>query len=143
MQMAAPVEHHRPDEQTVPRAGRRAAVVNYGSSGDYRLGPVLSSTRGMGQLKELQPCPTAPQTQPCWLSSEATWLHGERPADSWGDRRMPWKQRAQSCSPRLRGRLSCFRVVLLCRSEKESPKEKPSVRQPPAVITSKYVGAGW
>lgn len=26
----------------------------------------------------------APQTEPCWLSAEATWQHGERPADSWG-----------------------------------------------------------
>lgn len=29
-------------------------------------------------------CPAAIQTEPCWLSSEATWRHGERPADSWG-----------------------------------------------------------
>lgn len=40
------------DEQT---AGRRAAAVSYGSSGDRGPGLVLSSTRGMGQLKEPSP----------------------------------------------------------------------------------------
>ncbi len=46
------------DEQTVPGTGRRAAVVSYWSSGDCGPGPVLSSTRGMGQLKEPSPCRT-------------------------------------------------------------------------------------
>lgn len=67
-------------------AGRRAEqqrAVSYGSSGDFRPGPVSSSTGGMRQLKRAL-APAAPQTEPCWLSAEATWRHGERPADSWG-----------------------------------------------------------
>lgn len=38
-------------QQTVPGAGRGAQVVSYGFNGDCRPGPVLSSTRGMRQLK--------------------------------------------------------------------------------------------
>lgn len=79
-------------------AGGQRRALSYGSSGDFRPGPVSSSTGGMRQLKGAL-APAAPQTEPCWLSAEATWRHGERPADSWkregGGRKMPWKPREQ------------------------------------------------
>lgn len=43
------------DEQTVSGVGTSSAVVSYGSSGDCGPGPLLFSTRGMGQLKEPLP----------------------------------------------------------------------------------------
>ncbi len=49
MFMAAPMGQ---DEQIVPGAGSRAAVMSYGSRRDCGPGPVLSGTGGMGQLKE-------------------------------------------------------------------------------------------
>lgn len=45
------------------------------------------------------PRPTAPQTEPCWLSSEATWQHGERPADSWGTGRCHGNRGSSRVSP--------------------------------------------
>lgn len=45
------------------------------------------------------PCPAAPQTEPCWLSSEATWWHGERPADSWGTARCHGNRGSSRVSP--------------------------------------------
>lgn len=44
------------------------------------------------------PRPTAPQTEPCWLSCEATWRHGERPADSWGTGRCPGNRESSRVS---------------------------------------------
>lgn len=70
------------DEQTVFSAGTSSGAVSYGFSGDCRPGTLIFSTRGMRQLNESSPCRTI--TEYCWLSSKATWQHGERPADSWG-----------------------------------------------------------
>lgn len=70
------------DEQTVFSAGTSSGAVTYGFSGDCRPGTLIFSTRGMRQLNESSPCRTI--TEHCWLSSKATWQHGERPADSWG-----------------------------------------------------------
>lgn len=40
--------------------------LSYGSSGDCGPGPVLSSTRGMGQLKEPSPCRTTDKSLVGW-----------------------------------------------------------------------------
>ena len=81
----------------VSGAGRRTAVVSYGSSGDCGPGPVLSSTRGMRQLKESLPCRTTnrPLLAEDWGHMAARW----KTCWQLGDRKMPWKQRELSCDP--------------------------------------------
>lgn len=56
------------------------------------------------------PRTAVPQTELCWLSSEATWRHGERPADSWRTGRCHgnWgSSRMTPGRPKV-GRQSCY-----------------------------------
>lgn len=52
----------------VADAGRWSTAVSY------------SPTGGLGAAEGAQ----SPTAGLCWLCSEATWQHGDRPADSWG-----------------------------------------------------------
>lgn len=85
------------DEQTVPGAGRTAAT-----SGElwvqWRLWAGHSVIQHQRNETAESPRPAAPQTEPCWLSAQATWRHGERPADSWGTGRCHGN-REQTCDP--------------------------------------------
>lgn len=100
--MAVSVEHH--EAGWTDSIWFCSAAVSYGSSRDCRPGPLLFSTRGMGQLKE--PLPRR-DTNRALLAE--LWGHmAARWKTCWqlGDRRMPWKQREQPCVPA--GQQSCY-----------------------------------
>lgn len=108
------------DEQTVAGAVRWAAVVSYGRTGDCGPGPVLSSTRGMGQLKEPSPCHTTNRAllAELWGHMAARW----KTCWQLGDRKMPWKQREQPRDPEPGRGLdkSCYELgIALARKSKK------------------------
>lgn len=131
--MAPPIEHHGTGWTDCPWCWQES------SSEWWVMG--LVETAGRAQCYPApeewdswkSPCPATPQTEPCWLSSEATWRHGERPADSWGTGRCHGNRGSSRVT---QGRAEDWTTELLgkwlaWKSENESPNRKPWCWAPP------------
>lgn len=86
------------DEHTVPGAGRTAEVIGE-LWVQWRLWAGPSVIQHQRNETAESPRPAAPQTEPCWLSAQATWRHGERPADSWGTGRCHGNRGSRRVTP--------------------------------------------
>lgn len=123
MFIAAPLEHHGTGWTDSPACRVLAREQQWWVMG-------LVETVGWAQCYPApeewdswkSPRPAAPQTDPCWLRTEATWRHGERPADSWGTGRCHGNRGSSLVTPtRPRaGQQSCYELgkVRVCKSRK-------------------------
>lgn len=106
--------------------------LSYGSSGDCGPGPVLSSTRGMGQLKEPSPCRTTDKSLVGWAlrphgGTVKDLLTAEEGSGGGGDRKMPLDRREQPHDPPLRpgwGRLVAWSAIVKARKVKAAEPEQ-------------------